>query len=238
MRLTFIAFAIVLLCCACAKNEVNNTTITGKIHGLKKGVLYLEKVEDSLLNTIDSLVISGKEDFSFSLQLQSPEMLYLFLRKTDGVPIEDGIAFFAEPGVMIINSTLNDFERSAQISGSNNQKKLEDYQKLMQRYNDKNIELFAENFQADKDDNEAKKIEINQRYESLLKSKYMATINFALNHNDYEVAPYLALSEIYDANVKYLDTIFNKLTPKVKESIYGKQLEKYIEERKALETNE
>ncbi|MCR9183279.1 MAG: DUF4369 domain-containing protein [Flavobacteriaceae bacterium] len=238
MRLTFIAFILVLLCFACTKKEESNTTITGKIHGLKKGVLYLEKIEDSLMTTLDSLVMSGKEDFSFSIQLQSPEMLYLFLRKTDGVPIEDGLAFFAEPGLIDIKTSLNIFEGNAEVSGSVNHDKFEEYQKLMQRYNDKNLELFAENFQADKDDNEAKKIEINQRYESLIKSKYIATINFAMNHSEYEVAPYLALSEIYDANVKYLDTIFNKLTTKVKASMYGKELEKYIEERKALETNE
>lgn len=238
MRLTFIAFILVLLCFACTKKEESNTTITGKIHGLKKGVLYLEKIEDSLMITIDSIVMSGKEDFAFSMQLQSPEMLYLFLRKTDGTPVQDGLAFFAEPGSIEILTTLNDFERSAQVSGSINHEKIVEYQNLMQRYNDKNLELFAEDFQADKDGNEAKKIEINQSYESLIKSKYIATINFAINHKDFEVAPYLALSEIYDANVKYLDTIYNNLAPNIQESMYGKQLENHISERKALENNE
>ncbi|HNU59017.1 MAG TPA: hypothetical protein PKI08_03575, partial [Aquaticitalea sp.] len=40
------------------------------------------------------------------------------------------------------------------------------------------------------------------------------------------------LAEIYDANVKFLDTINNSLTPKVKASFYGKELQKYIDERK------
>ena len=61
----------------------------------------------------------------------------------------------------------------------------------------------------------------------------MYTINFAINNKDSEVAPYLALSEIYDANIKYLDTINNQLTPKVKASKYGKQLQDYINKRKA-----
>jgi len=238
MKSIYIILCLALLFFACAKKEEINTTVTGNIKGLKKGVLYLEKIEDSLMTTIDSLVMNGVEDFSFSMNLQSPEMLYLFLRKTDGLPIEDGIAFFAEPGAIVINTTLKNFEGNAQINGSKNHDKFADYQKLMQRYNDKNLELFAENFQADKEGNEAKKIEINKNYEALIKSKYMATINFAINHNEYEVAPYLALSEIYDANIKYLDTIFNKLTPNVKESIYGKQLEKYIKERRSLEKNE
>lgn len=237
MKYLLFTILLVTTLVSCSQKETN-TQIFGTIEGLKKGVLYLEKIEDSLMITIDSLVMSGKKDFSFSIQLQSPEMLYLFLRKTDGVPIKDGLAFFAEPGTIDIKTSLYIFEGNAEVSGSVNHDKFEEYQKLMQRYKDKNLELFAENFQADKDSNEVKKNEINQRYESLIKSKYMATINFAMNHSDYELAPYLALSEIYDANIKYLDTIFNKLTPKVKASMYGKQLEKYIQERKALEINE
>jgi hypothetical protein len=31
-----------------------------------------------------------------------------------------------------------------------------------------------------------------------------------LNNKDYEVAPYVTLSEIYDINLKYLDTIQNQ----------------------------
>jgi len=234
-KLIVIAFAFLLF--ACAKEE-RNTTITGNIQGLKKGVLYLEKIEDTLMTTIDSLVMSGKGEFSFSLQLESPEVLYLFLRKTEGIDIQDGIQFFAEPGTIEINTNLNDFEGSAQISGSINQDKYEDYKKLMQRYNDRSLELFVENFEAERDNDEQKKIKINQQYESLIKSKYIATINFAINHKEYEVAPYLALSEIFDANLKYLDTIYQTLTPNVQESLYGKQLENFIKERRALEINE
>jgi hypothetical protein len=237
MKIKLIVIASTFLFFACAKEE-RNTSITGNIQGLKKGVLYLEKVEDTLMTTIDSLVMSGQGDFIFSLQLESPEVLYLFLRKTDGIDIEDGIEFFAEPGNIEINTTLNNFEGNAHISGSINHDKFIEYQKLMQRYTDRGLELFVENFEAEKDNDEPRKIKVNQQYESLIKSRYMATINFAINHNEYEVAPYLALSEIYDANVKYLDTIYHSLTPNVKESVYGKQLESYIKERKTLKINE
>ena len=63
----------------------------------------------------------------------------------------------------------------------------------------------------------------------------MFTVNFALNNKDSEVAPYLALTEIYDAKTSYLDTINNTLTPKVKASKYGKELQTYIDEVKKSE---
>ena len=69
------------------------------------------------------------------------------------------------------------------------------------------------------------------------KRKYLYTVNFALNNKDSEVAPYIALSEIYDANINLLDTINKVLTPEIKASKYGKKLEEFIAERKAEETN-
>ena len=53
-----------------------------------------------------------------------------------------------------------------------------------------------------------------------------------MNNKDLEIAPYLAVSEIFDANVKYLDTIYSSLTPQVRKSKYGKTLKEFIEERK------
>jgi len=43
------------------------------------------------------------------------------------------------------------------------------------------------------------------------------------------------LSEVYDANVKYLDTVYKSLTPKIKDSKYGIALESFIQERKKSE---
>lgn len=236
MKNIFVTIVLLLLVIACS-TEDKNTTITGDIKGLKKGTLYLEKFNDSTLVTIDSLIMNGSSNFKFNLNLESPEVIYLFLRKTDGSTVEDGIEFFAEPGLINIQTSLNGFEENAQISGSKNHDIYLEYKRLMRRYNDKSLEFFAENLEAERDRDEQRKIEINKKYETLIKSKYMATINFAMNQKEYEVAPYIALSEIYDANLKYLDTIYNALIPKVQNSIYGRQLEQYIKKRKTIESN-
>ena len=71
--------------------------------------------------------------------------------------------------------------------------------------------------------------------DNLLKRKYLYAINFAINNKDNEVAPYIALAEIYDANIKYLDTIYNSLTPDIAKSKYGIELEAFIKQRKEEE---
>jgi hypothetical protein len=46
------------------------------------------------------------------------------------------------------------------------------------------------------------------------------------------VSPYIALSEINDATIKYLDTIQKAMVPKVAQSKYGVMLTKYVADRK------
>ena len=49
------------------------------------------------------------------------------------------------------------------------------------------------------------------------------------------VAPYIALTEMYDASLKMLDTVNNSLSNKVKKSDYGKRLQEYVDSIKAKE---
>ena len=37
--------------------------VSGKVEGLRKGKLYLQKMEDSLIISIDSITINGQDSF-------------------------------------------------------------------------------------------------------------------------------------------------------------------------------
>ncbi|MGI0107810.1 DUF4369 domain-containing protein [Salinimicrobium sp. WS361] len=234
MKKTALLVLATLLLAACSSEE-NNLKITGKVQGLKKGTLYLQKVEDTSLVSIDSVVVKGNETFSFEASIESPQILYLYLNKKDNNIYDDRVMFFAEPGEMIINTTLKKFEKDAIVEGSENQKKLMEYQSMMNRFNTRNLELVQQSIKAQQEENAQSLDSANAEYDKLLRRRYLFTVNFALNNKDLEIAPYLAISEVYDANIKYLDTIYKSLTPEVKESLYGKSLEEFLEERKAQE---
>lgn len=225
----------VLFCIAACSTEETNTTINGKVQGLKKGTLYLQKIEDTSLVNIDSVVVSGDASFSFKTYLESPQILYLYLNKTDATEMDDRITFFAEPGEMVINTSLENFESDAVVEGSKNQEKLMEYRNMMKRFNDKNLELIQANLQAQQQKDEEAIQRTNEAHNSLIKRRYLFTVNYALNNKDLEVAPYLAISEVYDANIKYLDTIYNSLAPEVRDSRYGKSLSDFLEERRKME---
>ena len=62
-----------------------------------------------------------------------------------------------------------------------------------------------------------------------LKRGYAFALNFALNNKDSYIAPYIALNEVGDANVIYLDSIYNSLSEEVAESKYGRRLKQHLE---------
>ncbi len=236
-RFSAILFLSILICSCSTPKKKGNVSVSGTIQGLKKGTLYLQKIQDTILVNLDSLIIDGDPKFTFQTDVQEPEIHYLFLDKHDGTQFNDRIVFFAEPGEIIINTSLNSFEKDAMIAGGKNQAKLVEYNKMNKRFNERNLRIIKEDYEAKKQNDEEKLIENDEAYKNLLKQKYLYTINFAINNRKLEVAPYITLNEVFDANVKYLDTVAKSLSPRVKKSIYGKQLLEYIEERKTKEAN-
>ena len=210
--------------------------LSGFVDGMKEGTLLLQKTNNNNFITVDSMVVMGDAHFNFSEKIESPELYFLSL-KIQNVDREVGaIAFFAEPGDMTINTTLNNFLGNAVITGSENQKKYTQYKTLIKRYSDRNKDLTQLLISAA----EAKKIKVIDSIDTLQKrvlaGSYLATVNFALNNKDYEIAPFLALSEIYNANPKYLDTIYSSLNPKIKASTYGVALKEFIEQTKSQDS--
>ncbi|MFH4966033.1 DUF4369 domain-containing protein [Gaetbulibacter sp. M235] len=224
---------VLLLIFSCGK-EQHDLTVIGNIKGLKKGSVYLKKVKDTALVVVDSIAISGNSQFELHSDLESPEVFFLYLDKNSKSE-DDRILFFADKGTTEINTTLKNFVFDAKINGSKQQKILEEYRMIVSRFNEKNLNLIKESFEAQKSGDTSKYNSIQNEFDSLLKRKYLYTVNFALNNKDSEVAPYLALTEIYNAQIKYLDTINVSLTTEVKNSKYGKEFQSFIDSIKSKE---
>lgn len=224
-------FSLLLICIGCSSNS-ENLTISGTVKGLKKGTLYLQKFQDTTLVTLDSLVADGNSDFTFYQHLDEPEIFYLYVQPKDASLKDDRIAFFAEEGTLDIQTNLKHFGSGARVSGSANDSILRNYDKIKQRYIDRNLELIEKRLNPNSRKSDSVLAANDRDQQRLLSNLYITTVNFAINHKNYEVAPYLILSETPYANVKYLDTVYNSLDSKIKNSKYGKELESLIRLRK------
>ncbi|MGO4906575.1 DUF4369 domain-containing protein [Flavobacterium sp. W20_MBD1_R3] len=229
MKKTILAFVTLVLLSSCNKDEPEgNVHITGNIKGLKKGTLYIQRVVDTMLVAIDTINIDGSPIFESHLDLESPEMLYLFLDRGVSNSMDNNLPFFAEQGKISIETSLDRYLADAKIIGSKNNELFEEFKKINSRFTDENLTLIEKKFNAIKNQNTKLMDSIGAKQDSNLKRKYLFATNFALNNRDYEVAPYIALSQIYDINIKYLDTIQKSMSPKVAQSLYGKKLTEYI----------
>lgn len=235
MKKSIVAFFALLLLVSCNKEaSKTNLHLTGNIKGLKKGTLYIQRVVDTSLVAIDSIIFDGSSKFETDIELNSAEMLYLFLDRGVTNSMDNNIKFFAEPGNINIETNIDSFISSTYITGSKNQELFEEYKKIDTRFRDENLDIIKLKFDAIKFNHPKTLDSLNAQQDNNTKRKYLFATNFALNHRDHEVSPYIALSEIYDINIKYLDTIQKSMAPKVAQSLYGKKLTEYVTKIKRL----
>ncbi len=237
MQKTVIALLSLIVLSSCSEKKSNkNLHITGYIKGFKKGTLYIQHIKDTSLVVLDSIKIDGDSHFKSDINIDSPEMFYLFIDRGVTNSVDNNLPFFVEPGSINIESSLDFFTADAKITGSKNQELYDEYKKVVSRYVDQNLDLIKKRFEAYKNKNIVEATKMQQEQDNVLKRKYLYTTNFAVNHADYDVAPYVAVAEISDINLKYLDTIQKSMTPKIAKSLYGKKLNELIAQRKKLDT--
>lgn len=231
MRRVVVMLFAFLLVYACKKDEKPNVMyVKGSVTGLKKGTLYLQKQIDSLVVTVDSVEVNDSDEFLLTDVVTSPEMYYVALANTD-----KKIPFFGEKDTVYISTTLQKFSYKHTITGSDNQKLLDDYYEIIRKFNNQNLDLQKAGLEARIAGIADSIAGVENKKTSLLKKRYLYSINYAINHADHEVSPYIALTDLVDANPKWLDSIYNSLTPEVKKSKYGEELKNYIVSIKALE---
>lgn len=231
MRKFLLVLIVIASIYGCSKQE-GNTHISGQIKGLNKGLLVLQKVDDTTLVSLDSLRIYDSPEFSFALDLGEPEVLYLALKFDDSITQTRYLPFFAEPGTLNIKTSLKGFGYDQSITGSENQTTWDEFKLLQGRYNDRQLELIQAELTASQNNKRSEAERIQMQREKLLRARYLATVNFAKNHKDMPIAPYLMLAEIPDVNLKYHDTIYKLLSPEIKNSKYGKALELFMNQQK------
>lgn len=221
-KIIYLGF-IALIWSSCQKIEPQpQLQLSGTITGLKKGTLYVQRWGDSTLVNLDTLYIDGREDFELQLDLKEPEMLQLLLDRGATHSKDDQLPFFAEPGHMRINTSLEAFS-AGKITGSVNQKMYEEFKTVNNRFNDQDLTLIQQGFKAYQDKNQQQIEQVTQAQKEVLKRRYLYAVNFALNHRNRAVSPYVVLTEIPNVGLSYLDTIQKSWPEHIRTSLYGQK---------------
>lgn len=226
---------LITISCNKETEKQGNVHLTGKVEGLTKGKIFIQKLKDTNLVTIDSIIFDGESEFDTKFQIDEPEMLYVYLDRGQTNSIDNSLQFFAEPGEMKFKTTLKEFYANAKFEGSKNQKIFDEFLKIRSKISDENLDIVEKEIIAKKLNKTQDLANLETKKEQWLIRKYLITANYAVVNSKYEVAPYIALTEIPDAHLKLMDTISKSMTPKVAQSKYGKRLVEWIKERRQNE---
>ena len=224
MKKEFLIFNLLILTFSCSTNETK-MIVSGNIDGLKKGTLYLQKQQDSIIVSIDSISVEGNSNFKLETEINEPDIYYLYLDKNDGDSLNDIITFFGNNGKINIKTRLKNFDSSYEISGSKNTELLQEFFSIIRKFNLQNLDLLEIFYKAQIENNKTKIDSVNTQIENLIKRKYLYTLNFATNNSEFEISPYIAVSQIADANQEFLLKLYDTLPEKIKNSKYGKILQ-------------
>ena len=111
-----------------------------------------------------------------------------------------------------------------EISGSKNSELLLEYFSIIRKYNLQNLDLLEIFYKAQIENNQNRIDSVNGQIENLIKRKYLYSLNFAITNSSNEVSPYIAVSQIPDANRTLLIKLYDTLPEDIKKSKYGKIL--------------
>ena len=116
------------------------------------------------------------------------------------------------------------FDSGFEISGSKNSELLLEYFSIIRKYNLQNLDLLEIFYKAQIENNQNRFDSVNDQLENLIKRKYLYSLNFAITNSSNEVSPYIAVSQIPDANRDLLKKLYDTLPKNIKSSKYGKVL--------------
>jgi hypothetical protein len=194
-------------------------TVKVNVENFKKGNVYLQKVSDSTLINIDSILVKKNESIIFKYKIDSPELFYLNL---DISNIENRIEFFGEKGEININTSLEKFNSDFNITGSSADSIYRDYLSVIKKFNNQRLDLIKLSFDVAKTQTNDSLIKVQNQINLLDKRQYLYNLNYAVSNGDSYISPLIAINEFSDSGKIVLDTIKNSMSNKVLDSKYGK----------------
>ena len=79
MKKIIVVLVVSILMIACSSKKDGNMVVEGTIKGLKKGTLYLQKMNDTAIISIDSVNVLGDGNFRLTDNVESPSNVLLNL---------------------------------------------------------------------------------------------------------------------------------------------------------------
>ena len=215
MKNKIIIFLIILTSCS---SEKENLVIEGKISGVKNSKIYLSSVdEEEILDSVN--IIDGK--FTLKTYVDKTKEMSMILGDRNS---EDKFDFISEPAHILFTSSKDKFVFNGQIQNS---KLYTDYKNLknqINRFDEKDLEMLAEQIEVSVKGNPNKYDSINEQRLKLNQRKILFIVNYASNNSSNPISAFISYKYRENINEKFLEKIYENLSEEIKNSYYGAKL--------------
>lgn len=225
MKYLLVLFFFVFSCTK-IDNE-NYFSLNLQIEGLKKGIIYLEKISDSSMVVIDSVSYNGNNSIQFQGKIDEPEIMIIsltFENETD----PKRFPFFVEKSNIILKTRLKDFGFKVDSKGSKNDSIYRQYLEINKRFNNEKLDLISKSLGFQKSANKDSISFYDSKLVRVNKRQFLHNANFAMRYSNYEIAPYIAITDLRESSA-ILDTIYKSLGNGIKNSKYALELKTLID---------
>ena len=215
MKNKIIIFLIILTSCT---SEKENLIIEGKISGVKNSKIYLSSVdEEEILDSVN--IIDGK--FTLKTYVDKTKEMSMILGDRNS---KDKFDFISEPAHILFTSSKDKFVFNGQIQNS---KLYTDYKNLknqINRFDEKDLEMLAEQIEISVIGNPNKYDSINEQRLKLNQRKILFIVNYAMSNASNPVSAFISYKYRENINKKYLEKIYENISEEIKNSYYGAKL--------------
>tara|TARA_B100001027_G_scaffold216725_1_gene194001 strand:- start:362 stop:1024 length:663 start_codon:yes stop_codon:yes gene_type:complete len=210
-----IIFFIILTSCF---SEKKNLIIEGQINGIKNSKIYLLSAEEGKI--IDSVnIIDGK--FTLKTYIDVTKEMSMILGDKNS---ENKFDFISEPAHILFTSSKDKFVFNGKIQNS---KLYSDYINLknqINRFNEKDLKMLAEQIKISVEGNPNKYDSINEQRLKINQRKILFIVNYAMNNGSNPISAFISYKFRENINKKYLEKIYENLSGEIKNSYYGVKL--------------
>ncbi len=225
MKYLFVLFFFVFSCTKI--DSENHFSLNIEIEGLKKGIIYLEKISDSSMVVIDSVLYNGNNSIQFQGKIDEPEIMIISLT-FENETNPKRFPFFVEKSNIILKTRLKDFGFKVDSRGSKNDSIYRQYLQINKRFNNEKLDLISKSLGFQKSGNKDSISFYDSKLVSVNKRQFLHNANFAMRYSNYEIAPYIAITDLRESSA-ILDTIYKSLGNGIKNSKYALELKNLID---------
>ena len=215
------AFLFISLLCFVAysfeQRNVRNTELYGEITGLTDSVIVIQYDTNKGSQSDSILVNNGK--FHWAGNIPEPERV-----RFNSASLR--FFFFIEKGKMMLKMNVND-EKSLTIQGCNTQNELELFEKSLDPLN-KEIDVLNTVLESLPED--SSNVELSHKIDNLLAKKQQFRDEYIAKHPNSFVGADFLMQKALDGNVAEVKDLFLKLSPEMRQSNIGNNIDERIKE--------